>query len=145
MPTIQVVLAVIPVVAVAVTAVVTWLIAQRQITAKYVTGERAKWRETIRKQALVAHDAILREDTTTIGRLQSKFRALLNPFDQHDRAILDCLTVGLSRQDPEKQANEFARRISLLLKHDWERAKLESGFFLCRWTLDARRLPLGLG
>ena len=138
----SIILAVITLMGVAITAFVTWLIAQRQISAKHVTAERAKWRDKIRTQALEAHDAILGGDAAKVGRLQSEFRALLNPFDCHDQAILDCMTVDKSCQEREKRADEFARRISLLLKHDWERAKLEAGFFLCRWVLDAKRLPL---
>ena len=34
-----------------------------------------------------------------------------------------------SRQERQERTEEFAGRISLLLKHDWERAKLEAGFF----------------
>ena len=52
------------------------------------------------------------------------------------------MTVDKSYQARENRADEFARRISLLLKHDWERVKLEAGFFLCRWVLEAKRLPL---
>ena len=138
----SIVLAVITLLGVVITALVTWLIAQRQIVAKHVTAERAKWRRRIRVQALEAHDAILCGDEAAVGRLRSEFRALLNPFDCHDQAILACMTVDNSSQEREKRADEFDRRISLLLKHDWERAKLEAGFFLCRWVLDAKRQPL---
>ena len=123
---------------VVITALVTWLIAQRQIVVKHVTAERAKWRRRIRVQALKVHDAILYEDEAAVGRLRSEFIALLNPFDCDDQAILDCITVDEPRQG---RADEFASRISLLLKHDWERAKLEAGFFLRRWVLDAKRRP----
>lgn len=122
------------------TALVTWLIAQRRIVAEHVTAERAKWRKNIRRQALLVHDAILSGDAVAVGRLQSEFRALLNPFDCHDQAILRCMTVETnSSPEQQKRVDEFATRISLLLKHDWERAKLEAGFFLRRWLLDAKR------
>ena len=117
------------------------MIAQRRIAAEHVTAERAKWREKIRAQALKVHDAILSGDAAVVGRLQSEFRALLNPFDRHDQAILDCMTVDSSSQELKNRADEFAGRISLLLKHDWERAKLEAGFFLYRWVLEAKRRP----
>ena len=138
----SIILAVITLMGVLITVCVTWLIAQRQILAQHVTGERAKWRKNVRAQALEVHDAILCGDAKRIGRLQSEFRALLNPIDCHDQAILDCMTVEETCQQRETGAKEFAERISLLLKHDWERAKLEAGFFLRRWVQEPRRLPL---
>ncbi len=114
---VSIVVAVITLVGVALTAFVTWLIAQRQILAKHVTAERAKWRKNVRAQALEVHDAILCGDGEKIGRLRSEFRALLNPFDCQDQAILKCMTVDGSR---EEVTEEFAGRISLLLKHDWD-------------------------
>ena len=135
-------LALISLLAVALTAFVTWLIAQRQILAQHVTAERAKWRENVRAQALEVYDAMLCGDADKVGRLQSKFRALLNPFDRHDQTVLDCMAVDESLQERKKLADVFARRVSLLLKHDWERAKLEAGFFLWRLVLKPRRVPL---
>ena len=137
-----IILAAITLMGVLITAWVTWLIAQRQILAQHVTAERAKWRENVRAQALEVHDAILCGDAKKIGRLQSEFRALLNPLDCQDKAILDCITANGSCQKREEGAKEFAKRISLLLKHDWERAKLEAGFFMGGWVREPRRLPL---
>ena len=138
----SIILAVITLIGVVITAFVTWLIAQRQILAQHVTAERAKWRKNVRAQALKVHDAILCGDADKLRRLQSEFRALLNPFDCQDQAILDCMTVDESSKKRPERAEKFARRISLLLKHDWERAKLEAGFFLFRWLLKPKRLPL---
>lgn len=135
-------LAAITLMGVLITAFVTWVIAQRQILAQYVTAERAKWRQTVRAQALEVHDAILCGDAKKVGRLQSEFRALLNPLDCQDQEILDCMTANGSCEQREEAAKEFAERISLLLKHDWERAKLEAGFFMRRWVWEPRRLPL---
>lgn len=128
-------------VGVTLTAIVTWLIAQRQIWMQHVTAERARWRENIRALALEVHNAIMCGDTEKLGRLQNEFRVLLDPFDSQDQAILDCMVLDESCQGPQKQTEEFARRISLLLKHDWERVKLEAGFFLYRWVVEPRRLP----
>lgn len=123
------------------TAVVTWSISQRRISADHITAERAKWREKIRAQALLVHDAILRGDATALSRLRSEFRALLSPFDPEDMKILDTMKV-VDPKVREKRAQRFARQISLLLKHDWDRAKLEAGFFLGRWTLTVNRWGL---
>ena len=121
------------------TAIVTWFIAQRQIIIKNVTEERAKWRDRIRKQALKAYDAILCGDNRKCLRFQSEFRALLNPLDCYDNMILCCMTAEGTYEDRQQRAKAFSEQISLLLKHDWERAKLESGFFLRRWMIEAKR------
>ena len=121
------------------TAFVTWLIAQRQITAKHVTAERAKWRKRIRRQSLKAHDAIVWGNTQKIFRLQNEFRALLNPSDCKDRKILCYMSAEGSYSQRQARAKQFSEQIALLLKHDWERAKLEAGFFVFRWILEARR------
>lgn len=138
-------LAVITLVGVTLTAFVTWLIAQRQTWMQHVTAERAKWRENIRAQALEVHNAIMCGNTEKLGRLQNEFRVLLDPFDCHDQAILDSMVMDESRQEQQERTDEFAGRISLLLKHDWERAKLEAGFFLYGWVAEPRRLPWNEG
>ena len=141
--TIQVVLTAVP--TAALTALVTWFIAERRIAVKYITEERAKWRKQVRKLELKVHDAILRnqDNEKELRRLRSEFSALLNPFSSEDREILNCITVKGSRKKRKKRAKKFTRRISLLLKHDWERAKLEAGWCLPRWTLKAKRHRLG--
>lgn len=141
----SILLAVFTLVGVTFTAFVTWLIARRQILVQHVTAERAKWRENIRAQALEVHNAIMCGDTEKLGCLQNEFRVLLNPFDSQDQAILASMVLDESCQEPQKQAEEFAGRISLLLKHDWDRAKLEAGFFLCGWVVEPRRLPWNEG
>ena len=135
-------LAIITLAGVALAACVTWLIAQRRIVVQHVTAERAKWRETIRELTLRVHDAIRYGKRERLERLICEFRVLLNPFDADDRAILDCMDVGGPDELGADRADEFAKRISLLLKHDWDRAKLEAGFFLARWLLKAKRWPL---
>lgn len=60
-----------------------------------------------------------------------------------DRALLDCMTVGDECLDTrQKRAADFDEQVSLLLKHDWDRAKLEAGFIVGRWVLEARRWGL---
>ena len=124
---------------VALTALVTWAIAQRRIAAQYITAERAKWREDIRTKALWTHSAILNGDSTAIEQLRIELSALLNPFDPHDKKLLDCLVANNSNESHSTTAGDFADRVRLLLKHDWDRAKLEASVFLFRWFLDVRR------
>lgn len=128
--------------AAAVGALVTWLIAQRRIAVENVTAERAKWRGKIRTLALQAHDAIVHGKRADVRRLKNEFRTLLNPFNAEDRKILKCMTADGPRKNRERRAKAFAKRISLLLKHDWERAKLEAGILPSQWILEAERLEL---
>ena len=117
----------------AIIALIAWLVAQAQIKARHVTEERARWRRQIRETASKTHGAFLAGNVRETIRLQKEFRALLNPFDREDLEILDCLE--------NNRADEFDTRISLLLKHDWERGKLEASFFSLR---KAKRVPFKL-
>ena len=124
---------------VVITALVTWSIAQRRIAIEHVTAERAKWRKQVRTLALWVQDAILQHDEASLLRLRAEFAALLNPADRSDWEILERIRASATDQGAKRTASGFTRRISLLLKHDWDRAKLEAAFFLPRWTLEARR------
>ena len=117
----------------AIVALVAWLVAQAQIKARHVTEERARWRRQIRETASKTHGAFLAGSVAETIRLQKEFRALLNPFDREDQEILNCLE--------NNRPNEFDTRISLLLKHDWERGKLEASCFSLR---RAKRMPFEL-
>ncbi len=122
---------------------VTWTVAERRIAAEHVTAERAKWRKKVRRKALEVHDTLLLETPAEpqLFRLRMEFGALLNPHDREDRGILNCIEAGDPDGCPRDRAREFGDRIALLLKHDWQRVKLEAGFFLWRWMLRARRCP----
>ena len=129
---------------VVVTALVTWLIAERRIVTRHITSERATWRHRIRQNALEVHDALVEVPPakTARVRLRMEFRALLNPVDDQDHAILECIAPVASDKCEKCRAEQFATRVALLLKHDWDRAKLEAGFPPCRWFLRAKRTPL---
>ena len=119
-----------PVVTVATTALLTWHLAQRRIAIENVTQERAKWRADIRRTALDAHDAMVDGEADKVERVSNELRALLNPHDIEDRKLLACLAVACAC-DRKKIRDEFALRVALLLKHDWERAKWEASSL--RW------------
>ena len=138
----KIVLSLITLLGVVATAFVTWLIAQRRLMGEHVTAERTKWREKIREKALGAHDAIVSGKTDKASKLQNEFRALLNPFDQNDQEILRRIDAEGCEDCRKDRAREFGRSISLLLKHDWERAKLEAGFSPARWFFEAKRFSL---
>ena len=120
-------------------AVLVWLVGQHRILAEHVTRERAKWRKKIRKKALEVHDALMLDSRSErdLLRLQMQFRLLLSPLDKRDREILCCITSERIEKDAVTQAKKFAYRVSRLLKHDWERAKLEAGFPVPGWLFRA--------
>ena len=114
----------------------TWLVAQRRISIENITQERKKWRDGIREKSLRVRDAIVSGNQEDINRLRCEFRALLNPNDCNDNEIVESLRLEVGENgtptDLENRVNraeEFAVLISHLLKHDWERAKVEAGPF----------------
>ena len=119
-----------------VSAILVWATAQKRIVMENITQERSKWRATIRCKALEVHDAMIRGDIQRINRLQCEFRALLNPCDCEDKKIIE--SIDLCGVQPDKwlqKAKCFAKQVSWLLKHDWERAKLEAKpvIFRLKW------------
>lgn len=48
---------------------------------------------------------------------------ILNPKDEDDGAIISCISLPEEGKELER-AEEFAERVALLLKHDWECVKL---------------------
>ena len=112
-------------------AVAVWT-TQKRISIENITQDRRAWREKIRKQALAVHDALIARDEQALNRLRSEFRALLNPDgDPDDDEIISCIKLPNEGNELE-EADEFAERVSLLLKHDWERVKLEAGPWIMR-------------
>lgn len=99
--------------------------AERKIAIDNITKERAKWRDKIREVALEVHKAIITGNQKQLSELKSQFRLLLNPEDEEDKKIIKIICLK-DEGGREKQADCFAEHVSCLLKHDWERAKLES-------------------
>lgn len=119
-----------------ITALATWGVARRQIKAQYITAERTKWRGDIRRLTLRVRRAILDQDQIRLDELKDELRILLNPSDPEDKKILCCMKVGSGTE-------KFVGRIALLLKHDWERVKLESGFPFMSCFAKPKRLEPG--
>lgn len=114
-----------PVASVATTALLTWYLAQRRIAIENVTQERAKWRANIRRTALDAHDAMVAGQPIKVERVRNELSTWLNPYEEEDWKLLACVGVGGPRGRADI-GDEFALRVALLLKHDWERAKWEA-------------------
>ena len=124
-------------------------IVQRRIQMENVTQERAKWRARIRALVPEVHDWIVKEDksvtedrTLKLQKYQNIFRTLLNPNDPKDNKIIKVIDRACKHpENAQKLAEKFGRRVSLLLKHDWERAKEEVKHPLLRGC-EPKRLTL---
>lgn len=106
---------------------------ERKIQIENVTQERAKWREKIRSKSMEVHQAAAACDATKIAELHLEFTLNLNPLDQEDKDILAAIDSLKNRDTLNAKLSEFAGRVALLLKHDWERAKHEAKPLLFRW------------
>lgn len=114
-----------------VAAIVAAWTAQRKISIENITQDRRAWREKVRGKALDVHDSLASRNQESLDRLRAEFRAILNPTDDDDKAIISCISLPEEGKEIGR-AEEFAERIALLLKHDWERVKLEAGPFVMR-------------
>ncbi|MBP5406339.1 hypothetical protein J6Z19_04225 [bacterium] len=112
---------------------------------KFITDERRKWRNGIRKETettvtllrkleaaktlnLAFRECFCNPDYVELQKHIAFFESRLNPFDEEDNAILNILRKFLPNPISAPDSNdieEFQGRIALLLKHDWERSKTE--------------------
>ena len=100
---------------------------KRTIQIENITKERAKWRDKIRELAVAVHKAATQKNGALLKEQRLVFSLNLNPIDEEDIAILIAIdTLSLSEQLDEKVLQEFSDRVGLLLKYDWERAKVEA-------------------
>ena len=124
---------------------------QRRIQMDNVVEERAKWRDKIRCLTSEVHEAIMEKDPvkrrTSILQLKVKFCIVLNPYDCKDKKILesmddiykcDCGDGCKCAKTRKEKSDKFSKRISRLLKHDWERAKEEVKHPIFQWWIPER-------
>ncbi|MBV5329070.1 MAG: hypothetical protein JZU65_15825 [Chlorobium sp.] len=112
-------------------ALVALWMAQRRISVENITQDRREWRKRVRETALLVHDALIKREEVELNKLRTTFRLNLNPKDDKDNEIIDCISLPEEGKELDR-AEEFAQRVALMLKHDWERAKLEAGSFIMR-------------
>ncbi|MFM5049131.1 hypothetical protein ACEUBW_06700 [Aeromonas veronii] len=105
---------------------VTLRTSERNISIENITKQRQVWRNTIRALAINISSAYLRNERYKIKSYYIELQFLLNPNDDDDREILDTVWEMQEKKQMENLEIEFSEKISLLLKHDWERAKLEA-------------------
>lgn len=110
----------------------------RNIKVANVTSERTKWRDRVRDRALEVHKAI--SEGKDLEELRSQLALILNPLDHEDRAILRLIEKPPAQESREATLKEFTERLSLLIKHDWERAKWESSSVFGRRLFCPRRI-----
>lgn len=111
-------------------AVAIWT-AQNRISIENITQDRRQWRKKVRATALSVHDALISRDKGSLNKFRAEFMTILNPTDMEDKGIVNCISLPEEGKELDR-AEEFAQRVALLLKHDWERVKLEAGPFVMR-------------
>lgn len=111
----------------AVGAIVTYFSTQhtniRSHKVKYITEERQKWRHDIKQSVAEFCSSV---DQEKRSKLKTFIILSLNPCDDKDKKIADCLYALLEDRNDEK-LRELEKRVAFLLKHDWERVKDEVG------------------
>ncbi|WP_316214147.1 hypothetical protein [Bradyrhizobium sp. SZCCHNR2032] len=121
------------VVAAVVSGLVALLTAERRIAAENVIQERMKWRENVRR---LVKEAIQRDTgEIQLAELRAELALRLNPHDPEDHAILSLIVP-----EHANRSEELTQRVSLLLKHDWERAKYESSLWRRLWEEPPERV-----
>lgn len=101
---------------------------ERNILVDNITKERKAWREKIREKSIRVFDSYYDKNCLELKKLKTEFQLMLNPHDKDDKEILDHFTElieNCEKQD-DSAINNFIVKLSLLLKHDWERAKKEA-------------------
>ena len=109
-----------------VAGLVTLRTTERKIAIENITQQRQFWREKIRVKALETSKAYSDKDHAKLKELYIEFQLILNPIDNDDKGILDILWKMKNDKKDNDLIIEFSERLTLLLKHDWERAKLEA-------------------
>ncbi len=108
-------------------------IEQRKHSVEYITSERAKWRNDIRKIA----SEIMEADATNLYKPLTELKVRINAYDKYstnkniknDSFIWECIEgCEICSEDTELLSiykNNLVLFLSLMLKYDWERSKKE--------------------
>ncbi|OBZ18916.1 hypothetical protein A8L34_05035 [Bacillus sp. FJAT-27264] len=104
---------------------------------KYITDERAKWRNFVKESASKIYSREYKDDSKKA--LISKLILSLNPLSvegEIDHTIVLLLNKIEEGEDDENTFPQLRYCIGMLLKHDWERSKNETRGILgrvCNW------------
>ncbi len=103
---------------------------------KYITEERQKWREKIRKLSVEFLTSELYENDNSLvnpnlkrlKNIRQQVAVRLNPNDVKDKYILclmDCYIENKCALNKEEISERLSIAFASLLKYDWERAKMK--------------------
>lgn len=114
------------------TALSFWSVA-RNIRQRAITEERQKWRDALRNLV----PALVREtDKESKQEIRDSILLRLNPYkDTEAVQLMDRFLGSQSRDDAEFLLVHFQE----MLKHDWERSKIEAGWCPLRADHRAKR------
>lgn len=102
----------------------------KNASLKYVTEERQKWRNRIKEIAseIYINKLITDEDKTKFNKLSAEFRLNMNPYplDQDNDIVHKLQLIEINPNDKQHR-EEFVRHVAYMLKHDWQRSKVEAG------------------
>ena len=123
---------------------------ERKIEIENITEQRKQWREKIRELSLHIKDAYESDSNDKLEKLYVELKLSLNPTDNNDHEILKTLWNLIYSTESKSYKRDvyftLIDQISLLLKHDWERAKSEAkpSFFTFTKRPKWRKKMLGL-
>lgn len=104
---------------------------------KYVTEERAKWRNAVKKKAAKIYAS---ENDSNIQALIAELQMNLNPYPENeDSTIIHYLKLIEQYPKDKEWKEQFILHISYMLKHDWERSKRETGTWFEKIVLPHKR------
>lgn len=113
------------------TAIVTLHVAGRSALSDNVIKHRANWRDALRTIGSQLAEAVNSGDVPAIAVARNQLVLNLNPTDPEDQALVHAVRdlESCASTQRRQKLDEIERRMALLLKHDWERAKWEARFF----------------
>ncbi|HFD4079247.1 TPA: hypothetical protein ACF3XT_002017 [Vibrio parahaemolyticus] len=117
-----------------VAGLVTLRTTERKIAIENITQQRQIWRDKVRDKAKSVTEAFYNKNISQLSILTTEFSHLLNPLEDEDNKIILLISDFHSGDFCGDKHTEFVKRIALLLKHDWERAKHEAKpwFYRCK-------------
>lgn len=109
-----------------VAGLVTLRMSERKIAIENITQQRQIWREKIRCLANHLKKSYKSGEKDTLHDHYIELQLLLNPEDDNDQSILDTVWEMIEAKGSDDRHIVLSEKLSLLLKHDWERAKREA-------------------
>lgn len=123
-----------------VAALISLRTSERRLQIENITKERAKWRKAMRDLADAIIKSATAKDSSQVHSLSGQLSLNLNPFDDEDTQLIRVARSLEGKDDISESIQEFVDRMSILLKHDWDRAKREAKPWFFRGS-EPRRVP----